>query len=133
MKLKLIGHWFDTIEEIQTELPRVLDTLTEKDFRKHSKNGGVGGMGVYVREGTTSRVMAANRSYDKFYGFYSVSPEYFGNTLVYNSWYVLCVLVDSLVSWSELVHSDPVLLCGCTEYTFFSFHRHYSPLSALPC
>jgi hypothetical protein len=35
-----------------------------------------------MREGTTSRVMAANRHYGEFYDFYSVSPEYFGLTLV---------------------------------------------------
>jgi predicted P-loop ATPase/GTPase len=29
MKLKLKGRWFDTIEEIQAELRRVLDTLIE--------------------------------------------------------------------------------------------------------
>jgi predicted NAD-dependent protein-ADP-ribosyltransferase YbiA (DUF1768 family) len=34
MKLKLKGHRFDTTEEIQAELPRVLDTLTEKDFQE---------------------------------------------------------------------------------------------------
>jgi hypothetical protein len=32
--LKLKGRWFDTIEEIQSELQRVLDTLTEKDFQE---------------------------------------------------------------------------------------------------
>jgi hypothetical protein len=32
MKLKLKGRQFDTIQEIQAELQRVLDTLTEKDF-----------------------------------------------------------------------------------------------------
>jgi hypothetical protein len=34
MKLKLKGRRFDTIEEIQAELQRVLDTLTEKDFQE---------------------------------------------------------------------------------------------------
>jgi hypothetical protein len=34
MKFKLKGRRFDTIEEIQAESPRVLDTLTEKDFQK---------------------------------------------------------------------------------------------------
>jgi hypothetical protein len=29
-------------------------------------------------EGTTSRVMAADRPYAEFCDFYSVSPEYFG-------------------------------------------------------
>jgi hypothetical protein len=33
-------------------------------------------------EGTTSRVMVADRSYDKFYDFYSVSVYNFGSTLV---------------------------------------------------
>jgi hypothetical protein len=34
MKLKLKGRRFDTIEEIQAEKQRVLDTLTEKDFQE---------------------------------------------------------------------------------------------------
>jgi hypothetical protein len=32
MKFKLKGRRFDTIEEIQAESQRVLDTVTEKDF-----------------------------------------------------------------------------------------------------
>jgi hypothetical protein len=32
MKLKLKGRWFDTIEEIQAELQRALDTPSEKDI-----------------------------------------------------------------------------------------------------
>jgi hypothetical protein len=51
--------------------------------RKRSKNWGDGGTGVYMQEGTTSGVMAADRPYGKFYDFYSVSPEYFGYTFVY--------------------------------------------------
>jgi hypothetical protein len=35
-----------------------------------------------MREGATSRVMVADRSYGEVYDFYSVSPEYFGYTLV---------------------------------------------------
>jgi hypothetical protein len=31
-----------------------------------------------MREGRTSRVMAADRHYGECYDFYSVSPEYFG-------------------------------------------------------
>jgi hypothetical protein len=49
------------------------------------QNGGDGGTGVYMREGTTSRVMAAGRPYGEFYEVYSVSPEYFGYTLVMGS------------------------------------------------
>jgi hypothetical protein len=52
----------------------MLDSLTEKDFKKRSNNGGEGGTGVYMREGTTSRVMEADRPYGEFYDFYSVSP-----------------------------------------------------------
>jgi hypothetical protein len=51
---------------------------------KHSKNGGDGGTGVYMREGTTSRVMAAGRPYSEFYDVYSISPEYFGYHLIYS-------------------------------------------------
>jgi hypothetical protein len=35
-----------------------------------------------MREGTASRVMAVNKPYGEFYGFYSVSPEYFGYSLL---------------------------------------------------
>ena len=61
----------------------MLDTLTEKTSRKRSKNGGDGGTGVYMREGTTSRVTAADRPYGEFYDFYSVSPENFGSNLIH--------------------------------------------------
>jgi hypothetical protein len=37
MKLKLKGRRFDTIEEIQADSQRVLDTLTEKDFQEASE------------------------------------------------------------------------------------------------
>jgi hypothetical protein len=58
-------------------------TLWQKrTYRKHSKNGGDGGIGVYMREGTTLRVMAASRPCGEFYDFYSISPEYFGFTCV---------------------------------------------------
>jgi hypothetical protein len=34
MKLKLKGRRFDTIEEIQAESQKALDTVTEKDFEE---------------------------------------------------------------------------------------------------
>jgi hypothetical protein len=34
MKLKLRGHRFDTIEEIQAEWQRVIDTVAENDFQE---------------------------------------------------------------------------------------------------
>jgi hypothetical protein len=36
--------------------------------------------------GPTLRVMAADRLCGEFYEFYSVSPEYFGYTLVLTAW-----------------------------------------------
>jgi hypothetical protein len=36
-----------------------------------------------MREGTNSMVMVADRPYGEFYGFYSVSPEYFEYPVVY--------------------------------------------------
>jgi hypothetical protein len=50
--------------------------------RKRSKNGGDDGTGVYIREGTTSRVTAADRPYGEFYDFYGVSPENVVSTFV---------------------------------------------------
>jgi hypothetical protein len=92
MKLKLKGRRFDTTEEIQAESQRLLDTLTEKDYQKAFQNRGDGGTGVYMREGTTSRVMAADRPYGEFYDFYSVGPEYFGHILVHGD------------EWSSQIH-----------------------------
>jgi hypothetical protein len=81
IKLKLKGRWFDTNEEIHPN--RKECSALWKDFQELSKNWGNGGTGVYMRERTTSRVMAADRPYDEFYDFYSVSSEYFGYTLVH--------------------------------------------------
>jgi hypothetical protein len=67
MKLKLKETRLNTSEDIEAESQRV-----------PFKNGGDGGTGVYMREGNTSRVIAADRPYGEFYDFYSVSPEYFG-------------------------------------------------------
>jgi len=100
MKLKLKGCQFDTTEEIQTESQRVLHTLIEKDFRKRSKNGGDGGTGVYVSEGTTWRVMAADRPYGEFYDFCSISLENFG--------YHLVDVLSSRASLSYLINSRVV-------------------------
>jgi hypothetical protein len=38
MKLKLKGHQFDTIEEIQAKSQRVYDTVAEKDFQEVFQN-----------------------------------------------------------------------------------------------
>jgi len=84
MKFKLKGRQFGTIEEIRSESQRVLDTLIEKDFQKAFQNGGDGGTVVYMREGTTSRVMEADMPYGEFYDFCSVSPKNFGFYLVSN-------------------------------------------------
>jgi hypothetical protein len=68
---------------IEAESQRVLNTLKEKGIpRSVPTNGGDCGTGVYMWEGTTSRAMAADRPYGEFYDFYSVSPKYFGYTLV---------------------------------------------------
>jgi hypothetical protein len=56
--------------------------LASRTSRKCSKNGGDGGTGVYMREGTTSRVMVADRLYGEFYDFYTIRLEYFGYYLV---------------------------------------------------
>jgi NADPH:quinone reductase-like Zn-dependent oxidoreductase len=60
--LKLKGPRFDTFEEIQVESQRVLDTVTEKDFQEAFQKLRRR-TGVYMWEGTTSRVMAADRPY----------------------------------------------------------------------
>jgi transposase len=83
MKLKLKGRLFVTIEEIQAESQRVLDTLTEKDFQEAFQKWRRRWDRCLHAGGTNSRVMASDRLYGEFYDCYSVSPEYFGYTLVY--------------------------------------------------
>jgi hypothetical protein len=68
-KLTLKGPRFDTIDEIQGELQRVLDTLTEKDFQEAFQKWRREWDRVYMREGTTSWVMVADRPYGEFYDF----------------------------------------------------------------
>jgi len=45
---------------------KCLTLWQKRTFRKRSKNGGDGGTGVNIREGSTSRVTAADRPYVKF-------------------------------------------------------------------
>jgi hypothetical protein len=51
-----------------------------------------------VREGTTSRMMAADRPYGELYDFYSVSPEYFVYHLLFESDQRDC-FINSVVLW----------------------------------
>jgi hypothetical protein len=75
--LKLKRRRFDIIKEIQAESQRVLDTDRNRLPGSVPKTEESVGTGVYMREGTTSRVMAVDRPYGDFYDFYSVIPEYF--------------------------------------------------------
>jgi hypothetical protein len=74
MKLKLKERRFDTVEEILAKSQSARHRQ-KRTSSKRSKNVGDGGTCVYMREGTTSRVMAADRPYAEFYDFYSVSPN----------------------------------------------------------
>jgi hypothetical protein len=50
-------------------------------------------------EGTTLRVMVADRSYGEFYDFYIASPEYFGLTLIHSEFpdlFLSCIYPFSL-------------------------------------
>jgi hypothetical protein len=53
----------------------VLDSVTERAYRERSKSRGDGVNGVYMREGTTSRIMVAARAYVEFYDFYRPIAE----------------------------------------------------------
>jgi hypothetical protein len=65
MKIKLKVRRFDTTEEIQAESQSAWH-WEKMTSRKRSKNGGDGGTGVYVREGTTWMVIAADKPYSEF-------------------------------------------------------------------
>ena len=84
-----------------------------------SKNGGDGGTGVYMREGTTQRATATDRPYGEFYGFYSVSPENFGSTHVcMHECMYACVYVSMYVCMCESMY---VFMYVCM-HVFFIFY-----------
>jgi hypothetical protein len=84
-------------------------TLWEKrTSRKRSRNGADGGTGVYMREGTTSRVMVADRPYSEFCEFYSLSPEYVGYTLVVSKVDAVGICVLQNLQTESDVHQDAV-------------------------
>jgi len=104
--------------------------------RKRSKNGGDDGTGVYIREGTTSRVTAADRPYGEFYDFYGVSPENFGSTLVQffgqpddglhvGPKHVVVYYIMLLILQYFCVH-DCMYIQIYTHYRFVLFPLHFS-------
>jgi hypothetical protein len=91
-------------------------TIGEKSiFWKRSKNEGGDGTDAYMREGTTWRVVAADRPYDEFYDFYSVSPEYFEYTLVYEQqlcpYQMLFFFCRTCASFTRKMHSATAVNC----------------------
>jgi hypothetical protein len=81
-----------------------------------------------MREGTTSRVMAADRPYDECYDFYSVSQEYFGYHVVYRQ--KQCNWVRSLPSarlqW-VICYIKLVLAVTFTGTTCYAYVYTYFP------
>ena len=68
--LKWNWSWKDAgsipLRRFRPKRRKCLTLWQKRTFRKGSKNGGDGGTGVYIREGTTSRVTAADRPKGKF-------------------------------------------------------------------
>jgi hypothetical protein len=77
VKLKLKGCQFDTIEEIHIESQRVFDTLTEKGFREAFQKWRWWDWSLHAG-GNCFEGGGGHRSYGEFYGFYNISPVYFG-------------------------------------------------------
>jgi hypothetical protein len=61
---------------------RVLDTLPLKDFQEAFQKWRRRWDRCLYAGGNYVEVMTADRPYGAFYDFYSVSPDYFGYTLV---------------------------------------------------
>jgi hypothetical protein len=66
-------HWGDSGRIAESAY-----TLTEKGFQEALQKWRRRWDRCFMREGTTSRAMAADRPYGEFYDFYNVSPEHFG-------------------------------------------------------
>jgi hypothetical protein len=82
------GDFHDGSEKGTASVHQILCQSWEKCYRDpHNDLTSLWGLNLEsyagVSMGTTSGVMVANRPYGGFYDFYSVSPEYFGYTLVH--------------------------------------------------
>jgi hypothetical protein len=87
-----------------------------------------------MREGTTLRVMAADRLYGEFYDFYSISPEYFGYTLILAlwttkpiHWHCCCFLRGKGSQEARL--QLPSITCRGEELYFLSCYSWLNPES----
>jgi hypothetical protein len=106
----------------------------KRTSRKRSKNGGDGGTAVYMREGTTSRMMAADRPYGDCYDFYSVRPEYLNTTISYLSTALHIVGRPSIriLSMNHAVVTGTHLSwpCGCKMSNYFmaEYRKNWVPL-----
>ena len=64
-----------------------------------------------MREGTTSRVMVADKPYGELYDFYSISPENFGSILILGNFHQYEVplqgteaiphLMPKIINWED--------------------------------
>jgi hypothetical protein len=83
----------------------VLDTVTDWGFQEAFQKWRRRWTDVYMRAGTTSRVMAIERIYVEFYYFYSVSPEYLDRSSSYFTFGCNVSLIFILVR-REITNSD---------------------------
>jgi hypothetical protein len=83
IKLKLKRRQSDTTEGIRPNHRQCLTLEQKRTSRKRSKNEGDDGTCIYMREGTTSRVMATDRPYGGFYDFYSSVQKILETTSYY--------------------------------------------------
>jgi hypothetical protein len=77
------GGRFDTIEEIQEESQRVLDTIPKRTSRDASKHGRNAGTALFVQKRSTLKVMEEFNIQGKQTPFYKYCPGTFGYTLVF--------------------------------------------------
>ena len=88
LKLRMKGRRFDTIEEIQEESQRVLDTIQKGTSRDASKHGRKVGTAVFVQKGSTLKVMEESNIQGKQTSFYKYCPGTFGYILVFTTVFV---------------------------------------------
>jgi hypothetical protein len=134
--LKLKGRRFDTIEEIQPKWQSAWH-WQKRTSRKRSKNGGDCETDVYMWEGTTSRVIAADSPYGDFLMIFTAPVR---NILYTPSYFTICTRTAACCSvvtawvkrntWPRLSlrrvrtctpkHGDCSLVWGCTVRQFAS-------------
>ena len=146
LKLRMKGRRFDSIEEIQEELQRVLDTFPKSGYLTHfqkgtsrdaSKYGRNAGTAIFVQKGSTLKVMEEFNIQGKQTSFYKYCPWTFGYILVYLKsvcftlyWETIIPCWEGAASIYTTVNTDKIVSTNLSNFVQY-FTLWYDSLNSL--